>query len=287
MESQRGGDIELVDILVDSINDTVRVVPILFLLFLFVDVFMLKVNRENHLVDRLSQYDVLGGGLLGIIPQCGIPVGFAKLYANGHVTLGVLFAIFLSSSDEALIIIGAHPDQIGFVLKIVTLKILIGIAVGYIINGVIKEKRNRMKGCGSDCSCPRCSPNRSIFISSLLHTLKISLFLILTVFLLNLGLERIGEEGLSTLLGKNTWMQPIYGAFIGAIPSCMSSVVLAEGYLQGAVGLGALISGLCANTGYGILVVLKELPFKKAMGVIFLLLTISIVIGEIIFVMGG
>jgi hypothetical protein len=287
MESQRGRHIQLVDILVDSIKDTVRVIPIIFLLFLFVDVFMLKVNKENRFIDRLSKYDVLGGGLLGIIPQCGIPVGFAKLYANGHITLGVLFAIFLSSSDEALIIIGAHPDQIGFVLKLMAVKILIGIAVGYIINLVIKEKRNRIKGCGADCTCPRCANDRNIFISSFIHTLRIALFLVLTVFLLNLGLERIGEEGLGTLLGKNTWIQPIYAALIGVIPSCMSSVVLAEGYLQGAVGLGALISGLCANTGYGILVVLKELPFKKAMGVIFLLLTISIVIGEIIFVIGG
>ncbi|MBB6218554.1 hypothetical protein HNQ80_004728 [Anaerosolibacter carboniphilus] len=277
----------MVDILVDSMKDTIRVVPVIFLLFLFVDFFMLKVNKENRLVDKLSKYDIVGGGLLGIIPQCGIPVGFAKLYANGYITLGMLFAIFFSSSDEAFIIIGAHPDQIGFVVKLIAVKVLIGIAVGYIISAVIKEKRNRIKGCGVDCTCPKCAKDRNIFINSVIHTLKISLFLLLTVFLLSLGLERIGEEGLGTLLGKNTFMQPIYAALIGAIPSCMSSVVLAEGYLQGAVGLGALISGLCANTGYGILVVLKELPFKKALKIILILLTISIAIGEIIFVVGG
>jgi hypothetical protein len=248
---------------------------------------MIKVNNENRLIDRISKYEVVGGGLLGIIPQCGIPVGFAKLYANGHITLGMLFAIFLSSSDEALIIMGAHPDQIGFVMKLITVKVLIGIVVGYVIYAVIKEKRNRIKGCDADCTCPKCTKHRNIFINSFIHTLKISLFLLLTVFLLSLGLERIGEAGLGALLGKNTFMQPIYAAVIGAIPSCMSSVVLAEGYIQGAVGLGALISGLCANTGYGILVVLKELPFKKAIGIIFLLLTISIAIGEIIFVFGG
>lgn len=57
----------MVDILVDSMKDTIRVVPVIFLLFLFVDFFMLKVNKENRLVDKLSKYDIVGGGLLGII----------------------------------------------------------------------------------------------------------------------------------------------------------------------------------------------------------------------------
>ena len=277
----------MVDILMDSFMDTIRVVPVIFILFILTDLIMAKVNQKNQMVDSLAKYDVIGGGLLGLIPQCGIPVGFTRLYGNGYITLGMLFAIFLSSSDEALIIIAAHPEQIGFVLKLVVIKILIGIGVGYLINVLIREKRNRIKGCGPSCDCPKCGKHRNIIVHNLVHTLKIAIFLFITIFILGFGIESIGEEGFHAILGKNTFMQPIYAVLIGAIPSCMSSVVLAEGYIQGVIGLGALIGGLCANTGYGILVLFKELPMQKALKISGLLLLISMVVGQIIFAFGG
>lgn len=118
----------MVEILIDSFKDTIRVVPLMFIIFLLVDYLMVKVNNDNKLIDKLSKYDYVGGSLLGVIPQCGIPVAMARLYSNGHITLGMLAAVFISSSDEALIIIGAHPEKLSFMFKLIFAKIVIAIA---------------------------------------------------------------------------------------------------------------------------------------------------------------
>ncbi|OLN32040.1 hypothetical protein DSOL_2133 [Desulfosporosinus metallidurans] len=65
------------------------------------------------------------------------------------------------------------------------------------------------------------------------------------------------------------------------IPSCFSSVLIAEGFLKGALGFGSMIAGLLANTGFGILVLFRELPLKKTLLLILLLQAISILVGEI------
>lgn len=277
----------MVEILIDSINDTWKVIPLIFIIFLAVDAFMSKANRDDRLLEKLSRGDYFGGALLGIIPQCGISVAAAKLYANGYVSLGMLVAVFIAGSDEALVILGAHPERLKTVGLVLLLKIGIAVAAGFTVNLFIKEKRNRIRGCGVGCKCPKCARTDSMLINNIIHTLKISVFLILTVFVINLGVESIGEEAFHGILGKNTFLQPVYASLIGMIPSCMSSVVLAEAYMQGAVGLGAMMAGLCANTGYGILIVFKELSLKKAFQIFLIVQGISIAVGEIISVLWG
>ncbi|MEG0772691.1 putative manganese transporter [Clostridium sp.] len=276
----------MVEILIDSIRDTIKVVPLLFLIFLAIDYFMEKANNNNKFIDKISKYDFLGGSLFGIIPQCGIPVAMAKLYSNGHITLGMLIAVFISSSDEALIIIGAHPDKFGFVIGLVVVKIIIAMAAGFTINKLIKEKRNRIRVCDANCDCPMCRKHKNILVHNLIHTGRITVFLIITVFIINFGIEHFGQEAFYGVLGRNSFLQPIYASLIGMIPSCASSLVLAEGFIKGAIGLGPLVAGLCANTGYGILIIAKELPLKKTIKIILIVQGISIVIGEIIYMMG-
>lgn len=272
----------MVDILIDSIKDVTKTLPILFLAFLTIDYLVNTLNKDNKMIDKLSKYDCLGGAALGVIPQCGIPVAMAKLYSGGFITLGMLVAVFLSSSDEALIVIGSHPDKLIFMLKLIAAKVLIGVVLGYIINFFIKEHNTRFKVYDISCDCVRCKTDHNIFVRNILYTLKVFVFLIVTVFLINLGMEKIGEEGLSAILGGSSYIQPVYASLIGMIPSCMSSVVLAQGFIEGVVGLGTLVAGLCANTGFGILIIFKELPFKKAIKLTIIIQLISIVIGEVI-----
>ena len=208
-------------------------------------------------------------------------MAFAKLYGNGYISMGMLLAVFLTGSDEALIIIGAHPDKLLLMLEIIGIKILVGTGAGLLINLVIKEKRNRLKGCGIDCDCPKCGKHKNIIVNSLFHTLKLMLYLYVTVLIIGIGADRFGEEGIYALLGRNTFFQPVLASLIGMIPSCFSSVLIAEGFLKGALGFGSLISGLLANTGFGILVLFRELPLKKTLLIILLLQGISILVGEI------
>ncbi|EGW39493.1 putative manganese transporter [Desulfosporosinus sp. OT] len=273
----------MVEILTDSFQDVIKVVPILLLVILLTNWITGKVEKGTPFFSRLARLDVPGGALLGIIPQCGISVAFAKLYGNGYISLGMLIAVFLAGSDEALIVIGAHPDKLSLMLGIIGIKILAGIGAGYFINLVIKEKRNRLKGCGIDCDCPKCGKHKSILINSLVHTLKIALFLYVTVFIIGILADQFGEEGIYALLGRNSFLQPVFAALIGMIPSCFSSVLIAEGFIKGALGFGSLISGLLANTGFGILVLFRELSLKKTFGIILLLQAISILVGELFY----
>ncbi|MDD3893911.1 MAG: putative manganese transporter [Syntrophomonadaceae bacterium] len=276
----------MVATLLDSFLDVVKVFPVLFILIVLADLVVYKSNQDK-LPAKLTRYDVVGGGLLGIIPQCGISVAFAKLYGNGYITLGMLVAVFLSTSDEALIIIGAHPEKFSIFLLVIFIKLLIAISVGSLVNAVIKEKRNRIRGCGVDCNCPRCRKDGNLLLGALGNAVKITLFLFLTVFFINLGLEKFGEESFYQLLGKNNLLQPVFVALIGAIPSCFSSVFVAEAYIKGVIGFGSMMAGLCANTGYGVLVILKEVPFKKALKIILFMMAVSILVGEIIMALGG
>lgn len=274
----------MVEILIDSIKDTIKAAPIIFIIFLIVDLFMKRFSNADKLKDSFSKYDYFGGALLGAIPQCGISVAFARLYANGYITLGMLVAVFISGSDEALIILGAYPNMLSTVFLVLALKILIAIGAGFAISKLIKEKRNRIVNtCGIGCSCPKCAKTGNVIVNNLIHTVKIMLFLILTVFVINFGLEKLGEEAFARILGKNTYLQPVYASLIGMIPSCFSSIFLAEGYISGAVGFGALVAGLCANTGYGILIIFRKLSLMRAIKVMLIVQAISIIIGEIIF----
>ena len=277
----------MVEILIDSFNDTIKVVPLIFLIFLLVDYVMLRVNENNKLIERFSKYDYLGGSLLGIIPQCGVPVAMARLYCNGHISLGMLVAVFISSSDEALIIIGAHPEKLPFMFKLIFFKIIIAILSGFLINLLIVEKRNRIKGCSINCDCPKCKRRKNIIVNNLIYTARITIFLIITVFIINFGISKLGEESFHVILGKNTYLQPVFASLIGMIPSCLSSVVLAEAFIKGAIGIGPLVAGLCANTGYGVLIIIKELKLKKAIKIIILIQGISITVGELIYIFGG
>jgi len=273
----------LVEILIDSFLDVSKIVPVLFLVILLTNWMTVKVKKGTPLFSRLARLDVPGGALLGIIPQCGISVAFAKLYGNGYISLGMLMAVFLVGSDEALIIIGAHPDKLPLMLEIIGIKVLVGIGAGFLINLVIKEKRNRLKGCGIDCDCPKCGKYKNIFVNSLVHTVKIMFFLYVTVFIIGTLSDRFGEEGIYALLGRNTFLQPVLASLIGMIPSCFSSVLIAEGFIKGVLGFGSLISGLLANTGFGILVLFRELPLKKTLWIILLLQAISILVGELFY----
>jgi len=102
----------LAEILIDSFQDVSKIIPILFLFILLTNWMTVRVNKGTPFFSRLARLDVAGGALLGIIPQCGISVAFAKLYGNGYISLGMLMAVFLAGSDEALIIIGTRPDKI-------------------------------------------------------------------------------------------------------------------------------------------------------------------------------
>ena len=72
----------------------------------------------------------------------------------------------------------------------------------------------------------------------------------------------------------------IFAALVGLIPNCAASVVIAQMYALGTLGLGGAVSGLCVSTGVGLAVLVKEnKSAKDTLVVIGLLFGLSVALG--------
>jgi hypothetical protein len=280
----------LLDVLIDSVKDVLKMIPPMFIILFLTDLLMLKLKEIKIKNTPLS---VAIASLFGLIPQCGVPVGFAQVYANGSIRLCTLFAVFLASSDEALIIAIANYE-FTFILKLVIAKISIATIAGlclFLINtkgaklaqaapAHLDLSREMKGGAGAN----RKFTALNLLMKTLKSTVLITLWVFLVVFILNLILEGIGPDVIEHFIsGRWLLIQPLIAVLIGFIPSCASSVFITEAYMNGFFSFGALIAGLCANTGFGILVIFRACPIKQALKVLGLLLGISVLAGELLF----
>ena len=101
----------MVDVLLDALIDTLKIVPFLYLSYLVLDFIEKKssVYKLNFLF--LKHLGPLFGALLGCIPQCGFSVIAASLYAQNGISAGTLVACFISTSDEALPMFLSNPSE--------------------------------------------------------------------------------------------------------------------------------------------------------------------------------
>ena len=88
---------------------------------------------------------------------------------------------------------------------------------------------------------------------------------------------------LHVIFGKIKILEPVITAFIGLIPNCAVSIALTMLLIKGSISFGAVMSGLLANAGLGILILFRHnANIKDTMKIIGILLSISIVSGLII-----
>ena len=93
----------MLEIIFDTLIDTARLVPFLFLSFLVIELLEHKLsNKTNNILLKSGKLGPLLGSLLGLIPQCGFSVVATNLYITRIISLGTLIAIYLSTSDEML-----------------------------------------------------------------------------------------------------------------------------------------------------------------------------------------
>ncbi|MDO4478387.1 MAG: putative manganese transporter [Lachnospiraceae bacterium] len=283
----------LLETILDAVLDCVKMLPFLFVAFLLLEAL------EHHSLDKINQTLVkaeklgpLVGALVGCIPQCGFSILASNFYAGGVVSLGTLMAVYLATSDEALIIMMSGAAPAGVVLKMIICKIVIGAVAGYLIMLIMKTFRIHRhlhdieELCrDEDCGCHE--DNAGLLKPALHHTFKIFIFIFVFTLILNLVLHFVGIENVSRILLTDTVFQPILAALIGLIPNCASSVVLVQLYMEGVMSFGSVLAGLCSSAGLGIVVLAKVNRDKKESAfIIGLLLVIAIIcgiIGQIIF----
>ncbi len=256
------------DILIDAIIDSLKLVPFLFVSFIIMELLEHKFTNKKKLT-KINKFGPLAGSLFGIIPQCGFSTLASNLYAARVITLGTLFSIYLSTSDEMLPILISNKVDIKIILIFLLTKFSLGFIFGLLVD--IFTKKNKTNHITKICEEDHCHCEEGIIKSSLIHTIKITFFIFIVNLLLN---SIIDETKLINLIHGNKFLIPIITSIIGLIPNCASSVIITQLYLSKVLTFGSCLSGLLSSSGVGLLILFKQ--NKNIKENILILLTIII-----------
>ena len=251
------------ELLLDAFMDSVKLLPILFLIYFAVEYLEHKNNNfMHHMFSRSKHFGPLLGAIFGTIPQCGFSVIASELFSKRAITLGTMMAIFLATSDEAIPLMLAHPDKIPQLMSLLGIKFLIAVVFGFIIDFVFKTRTDDLK-CGGESThhshfhgnCESCHEG-GVFVSACVHSLKIFVFIFAVNLILGFAAEHIAP--FMQFITEHKTAQALIASLFGIIPNCAASVVLTELYLGGKITLAALIGGLCTGAGVGLVVLFKQ-----------------------------
>lgn len=297
------------EILLHAVKDTLPLLPWILLMYVLIEILNGKSDLKN--ANRFNgKYGPVIGAATGLIPQCGFSVMAAKLYEQKYITLGTLLAIFLSTSDEAFIILLSSGEGAVWVLPTLLVKIVAGVVIGYAIDYVLKwigrgqvcvEMPQMQQGKATTvheifmqayleekdvdvvCSCGKSHGEgmaAKYVWGPLLHTLKVAAFILLVNFVFSFIVHEVGEDAFVRFMHSGRFVQPLISCAIGLIPNCASSVVITEAFLSGGIAFGSFVAGLCANAGMGFVVLLRNMrKWKRNLALIGFCYGVSVVIG--------
>jgi hypothetical protein len=290
------------EFLVEAFVDTLKLLPLLVIIYFLVS--FLEYRYGNRMGSLLANFGILNpiiGALFGSIPQCGFSVAASALYVKRLISVGTLLAVFISTSDEAVPVLLSMPHKANMVVSLIVIKIVIAIVAGIGIDlafrllppqksphladtiSSIDSQTAGHSGCCAHHPEDKHSKIETLLFHPLRHTIKIFIFLLVLSALLNLIIGKVGEDRIAKILLGGTVFQPILASFIGLIPNCFASVLLAKLFADGTISFGSLVAGLCSAGGLGLLVLIKEnTNIKNTTFVVALLMIISILAGVIV-----
>ncbi len=288
----------MLEALLDAVLDSLKILPFLFVTYLIMEYLESHTeDRVRNLVKRAGWMGPFWGGLLGAVPQCGFSAAASNLYAGRAISLGTLVAIFLSTSDEMIPIMISESVPVSRMLKLLLIKLIIGILCGFVIDGLCHIRKSRKTGQPEDgedflierlCEKEHCHcENGSIVGSALKHTLHIILFVFVITVILNLAFLFLGEECLTSVISSRPVSGIFLSALIGLIPNCGASVLLTQMYLHGVLPASHLIAGLLDGAGVGLLILFRVNPDQKEnLRITILLYLLAVVFGMLIHLLG-
>ena len=133
----------ILDIVLDALIDSVKMLPFLYAAFLLMEFIEHHAGEKLSLALEKAGHSKLGGAAvgaaLGCVPQCGFSIAASNLYASRIIGAGTLMAVYISTSDEAIPVLLAHPDQFDALWKLIAAKLVIAVIGGIIGNQSIQE----------------------------------------------------------------------------------------------------------------------------------------------------
>ena len=249
------------EIIIDSVIDSIKLLPFLFLTYLFME--WLEHKTGSAARNRIRTAGKLGpvwGGLLGVIPQCGFSAAASSLFTGRVITVGTLIAVYLSTSDEMFPIMISNAVPAVTIIRILACKAAIGILSGLIVEYVYTHILKKQEGdldIHEICEEERCNCEHGLISSAATHTLKVFVYIFLISLGLNIIIGLVGEETLAGLFTGVSVIGELIAALVGLIPNCASSVVITQLYLDHIIGAGAMMAGLLVNAGVGLLILFR------------------------------
>ena len=224
------------EIIIDSVIDSIKLLPFLFLTYLFME--WLEHKTGSAARNRIRTAGKLGpvwGGLLGVIPQCGFSAAASSLFTGRVITVGTLIAVYLSTSDEMFPIMISNAVPAVTIIRILACKAAIGILSGLIVEYVYTHILKKQEGdldIHEICEEERCNCEHGLISSAATHTLKVFVYIFLISLGLNIIIGLVGEETLAGLFTGAPVIGELIAALVGLIPNCASSVVITQLYLR-------------------------------------------------------
>ncbi|PKM46388.1 MAG: hypothetical protein CVV03_05560 [Firmicutes bacterium HGW-Firmicutes-8] len=292
----------MLDVIWEPLIDTVKMIPLLLLIYIGIEFIEYKFgSKVRAKVKNAGKAGPVLGAAFGSIPQCGFSVISTALYTQKLITMGTLMAVYISTSDEAVPIILAHPQKAGIIIPLITVKVIIALLAGYSIDYLFhrtgrsvteseiaasrdesgQEQHNLIKDagcCGHDLALEK-PDYKVMIIHPVIHTFKVAVFIFAASVMISL-VFKTGGETLGSLFGRHSALQPIVTALVGLIPNCAASVGITQVFLKGGISFGSAVAGLSASAGLGMLVLFKEnRNLKDTLRIIGILYGISVTAG--------
>lgn len=279
------------EVIEDALIDSVKLLPFLFITYLIMEYIEHKTSdKSKEAIKKSGKFGPIIGSILGIFPQCGFSVSATNLYAARVITLGTLISVYLSTSDEMLPIFISEAFPVTTILKILGIKLVIGMIAGILIDLCLRLKnknKDEEEKIVDLCEKEHCHCDHGIVKSALKHTLSIFIFILIITLLINIAIYFIGEESIASFIEINPVLGPVLAGIIGLIPNCASSVILTQLYLEHIVTATTMISGLLVNAGVGLAVLFKmNKGIKQNILIVFLLYAIGVISGLILQLVG-
>lgn len=283
------------EILLDAIKDSGLIFAFVF--FFHVILSFVEQPVSNFLIKRKKTSPIFGA-LFGLIPQCGTSVVAADLYIKKYISVGTLIAIFLSCSDEALLVLlSAWNEKTLMIFPLIGLKLVVGIVFGFLIDLIVRKKEIvEVDHVDEEKECHRHAhghhhENTTIhahLIHPLLHALKIFIYVFVINLALGLLIGCVGFDNFASFMLDNKYLTPLFACIVGLIPNCASSVFISELYLSNTLSFGALFAGLLVNSGLGIMILFREYKnIKRTLLILLVCFVIAITLGYLTCLMMG
>lgn len=254
----------ILDILLDAWMDSVKMLPFLFAAYWVIEYVE---HRHSERIEKVlaggGRFGFVPAALLGCFPQCGFSAMAANLYGSKVITLGTLLAVFLTTSDEAVPLMIANPDQWESMLAVIGVKIVVALAAAVCIDFLFKKwipasVRGGYTGSSQEVDCHEHQESDGILVAALKHTLNIFLFILAFNIVLGALVTAVGQDRITALLAASGFWQPVLAGLIGLIPNCVASVLLTQLFAAGQLSFGGVVAGLCTSAGVGLAVLCRS-----------------------------